>query len=143
MPIGTVDYVSTKPWNDTRNPWPQYSRVSLSAIDANLGAGVMQTLNLSQFDPVGGVYGYRYAEYSNDSTIMLRFIDNAWSVEYDGDPYYHLDGPQPRAIPAGYVQGNTNWQVDNGDDPATLSIIAVTTHLTPWEYRRRRTLEYV
>ena len=137
MPIGTVDYQSTAPWNDPYNPWPLYSRVSLSAIDSNLGAGVMQTFNLNQFDPVGNVYGSLYVEYSNDSNIILRFINDAWFVEYDGDPYYRLDGPQPRAIPAGYVQGNTAWVVDNGDDAASLSIMADTTYLNPWEFRRR------
>ena len=142
MPIGSIDYVSTAAWNDPANPWPAYSRVSLSAIDSNLGAGVMQTLSLVSFDPEGLVYGYPSLRYSDKAlnegeNIVLLFETNAWAVQYDGDTQYRLDGPQPRVIPAGWVQGNTTWSEDNGESAPTLSIIPVTTYLNPWEFRRR------
>ena len=141
MPIGTVDYVSTAPWNDPMNPWPAYSRISLSAIDTDLGAGVMQTLNLVFFDPVN-----QYVTYSNKALgameqINLELNGTTWAVTYDGDPQYQLAGVTSRGIPAGDVQGNYNWEAVDGDDAATLSIVPVTTWLNPWEYRRRRLLE--
>ena len=147
MPIGTLDYTSTAPWNDPLNPWPAYSRVSLTAIDPSLGAGVMQTLNLVSFDPEGLLYSFPSLMYSNKTlgegeNIVLLFQTNAWFVQYDGDTQYRLDSlPQPRSIPKGWVQGDTNWTQDNGEDVNTLSIVPVTTYLNPWEYRRRRLLE--
>lgn len=139
MPIGTVDYTSTAAWNDPYNPWPAYSRVSLSAIDANLGAGVLQTLNLVYFDPVS-----LYLVYSNKALGAMEQIDlelngTTWAVKYDGDSYYLLYDAA-RAIPAGRAQGY-DWQEPGGADANTLYIAPVTTWLNPWEYRRRRLLE--
>ena len=136
MAIGNIDYVSTKPWNSVLNPWPQYSRVSLSAIDLNLGAGVMQTLNLIVFDPVG-----QYALYSDGQQIELELGGTTWTVKWDGDAYYALNDAA-RAIPGTKAQGY-DWQEPGGDNADTLYIAPVTTWLNPWEYRRRRALEYV
>jgi hypothetical protein len=138
MPIGTVDYISTAPWNDPFNPWPACSRLTLSATDVNLGEGVMQTLNLIVFDPVG--FGVGYAVYSNKplgegQQIELELQGTTWAVKYDGDTFYYLPNAA-RAIPAGKAQGY-DWQEDNGGDAASLSIVPVTTWLNPWEHRRR------
>ena len=144
MPVGTVDYTSTAAWKDPYNPWPAYSRISLSAADTNLGAGVMQTLNLVSFDPEGLVLMYSNKTLGEGEHIALLFTANAWYVQYDGDTYYRLDdSPQPRAIPKGWVQGDTTWTEDNGVDATSLSIVPVTTWLNPWEFRRKRLLEYI
>ena len=58
MPIGTVDYVSTAPWNDPFNPWPAYAQVSLSAVDTNLNAsGAPLIMQLTNFDPAASPAG--------------------------------------------------------------------------------------
>lgn len=140
MPIGTVDYVSTAPWNNPYNPWPAYSRVSLSAIDSNLGDGVIQTLNLVYFDPVSQYLAYSNKALGAGQQIDLELGGTTWAVKYDGDSYYVLPDVA-LAIPAGWVQGNTNWQEYDGSNATSLSIVPVTTYLNPWEYRRRRLLE--
>ena len=136
MPIGTVDYVSTAAWNDPYNPWPLYSQVSLSAADID---PVILTMNVFQPD----VKSVSYA--NDDAGVYFYMFDNVeftpWVIMNNGDDYYQLD-TIIRAIPAGWVQGNTNWQPLNGGSENTISIIPVTTSLNPWEFRRRRLLEY-
>ena len=137
MPIGTVDYVSTAAWNDPFNPWPAYAQVSLSAADIP-----PVILTLTYFDPPGTV------DYLNDAVAeqpaLIRLPSpSGWLIMYNGDDYYELD-TITRAIPAGYLQGNTNWQsAGAGAFETTLSIIPITTSLNPWEFRRRRLLEIV
>lgn len=133
--MGTVDYTSTAPWNDPYNPWPAYAQVSLSAADIE-----PVILTLTNFDP-----GIPQVDYLNDAVAeqpLLIKISTGWLIGYNGDDYYQLD-TITRAIPAGWVQGNTNWQPIQGNHEVTLSIIPITTSLNPWEYRRRRLLEYV
>ena len=137
MTIGTVDYVSTAPWNDPTNPWPAYAQVSLSAADIN-----PVILTLESFYP--DVKSVLYANYDATTVSLLMYDDTVeftpWMIQNDGNDYYKCD-TITRAIPAGYLQGNTNWQPIDGAFENTLSIIPVTTSLNPWEYRRRRLLE--
>jgi hypothetical protein len=145
MPIGTLDYVSTAPWNDPTNPWPQYFQVSLSAADANLNAsGVPLIMQLVDFDPSIGEQNWVYESQNaeGDAVIMVYNSDSNQVTISDGNEggYYTLS-TTVRSVPAGWLQGNTNWDADNGADVNTLSIIPVTTYLNPWEYRRRRMLE--
>jgi hypothetical protein len=136
MPIGTLDYVSTAPWNDPYNPWPLYSQVSLSAVDIN-----PVILTLESFDPDNG--SVTYANYEAVPIPILYMSSGAlWTVQNDGNDYYYLN-TTTRAVPAGWLQGNTNWDSVGGEDVNTLSIVPVTTWLNPWEFRRRRLLEYV
>jgi len=47
MPIqGTYnDYDSTRPWNDSFNPWPIYSQVSISAVDVPFATYDLEFIN--------------------------------------------------------------------------------------------------
>lgn len=156
MPIGTVDYVSTAAWNDTTNPWPQYSRLMLSAIDTELGSGVPFAYELTYFVPATQINAVAWIYTSIDDTydgaqaVLTLFKNNVSDASYTaelswdgGDPEYRLSDTTRKGMPAGYVQGNNAWVADNGDDAASLSIVPVTTYLTPWEYRRRRALEMI
>jgi hypothetical protein len=147
MPIGTVDYISTLPWNDPANPWPQYFQVSLSAADANLNAsGVPLIMQLEEFDPTVGEQNWVYASQNAEGdTVAMTYNSGSNLVTIsDGNvgPYYTLE-TTVRSIPAGWLQGNTNWTPSEGSEENTISIIPVTTYLNPWEYRRRRLLEIV
>ena len=137
MPIGTVDYVSTAAWNDPFNPWPAYAQVSLSAADIP-----PVILTLAYFNPPTNSVEYQNGAVAEMPTLA-RIPDFAWLFMYNGDDYYQLD-TITRALPAGYLQGNTNWQsAGAGAFETTLSIIPITTSLNPWEFRRRRLLEIV
>jgi len=127
----------------------------LSASDVRLGSGVPFAYELTYFVPTTQI-GYTAWSYTsiNDTydgaQAVLTLYKNSVSdasytadVLYDGDPQYRLSDTTRRSIPMGDVQGNHNWEAVDGDDAATLSIMPVTTYLTPWEYRRRRALEYV
>ena len=147
MPIGNIDYVSTAPWNDPMNPWPQYFQVSLSAVDENLSAnGAPLIMQLEEFDPTLGEQNWMYISQNaeGDTVSMTYNLDSNQVTISDAyiSPYYTLS-TTVRSVPAGWQQGNTNWVTDGGVDANTLSIVPVTTHLTPWEYRRRRMLEIV
>ena len=149
MPIGTLDYVSTAAWNDPYNPWPLYSQVALSAADADLNvSGAPLIMQLVDFDPLAvGVQNWVYQ--SLDPTGPNGYIsmvynsgDNQVTIKNDNGDSYYACTTTVRSIPAGWLQGNTNWDAaDIGADVTTLSIIPVTTWLNPWEYRRRRMLE--
>lgn len=150
MPIGTVDYVSTAPWNDPMNPWPAYAQVSLSAVDTNLNAsGAPLIMQLTNFDPAASPAGdlswmYQSLNQPNVDAVYLRYFrsDNRIQIGDDEDGvYYEITSSAVRSVPAGWKQGNTAWTADNGADVNSLSIIPVTTYLNPWEYRRRRLLE--
>jgi hypothetical protein len=145
MPIGTVDYVSTAIWNDAFNPWPAYAQLTLSAVDLNLNAsGVPLIMQLIEFDPTVGELNWMYESQNNEGDAVFITYNSSSNLVtiYDGNEgtYYTLE-TTVRSIPAGWKQGNTQWQEDNGADATTISIIPVTTYLTPWEYRRRRLLE--
>ena len=165
MPIGSVDYISTIPWNDPLNPFPLYAQVIVSMTILANGDGypagpTQQTLTMSQFVPEPGnesVISYvNAADIPVINKVILRYeeagiaADTKWYFQ-TGDDAYRLaiynnpDVKVPRAIPAGYVQGNVAWDsnVDVNIDVTTLSIMPVTTYLTPWEQRRRRLLETV
>lgn len=141
MPIGTVDYVSTAPWNDPYNPWPAYFQVSLSAIDTNLNAsGVPLIMQLSYFDPTapyGNYWVYESQNAEGDAvSLVYTAIGNSVIVEDSNIGTYYSLPTTNRSVPAGWKQGNTGWDADNGADVNTLSIIPVTTYLNPWEFRR-------
>lgn len=152
MPIGTVDYVSTAPWNSVLNPWPQYAQVALSASDAALNAsGAPLIMQLTHFDPAvspadGLSWVYESLNQPNVDAVYLRYLRASNEIQIGDDEdgvYYVIYNTAVRSVPAGWKQGNTAWDADNGADVTTLSIVPVTTYLTPWEYRRRRTLEYI
>jgi hypothetical protein len=147
MPIGTVDYVNAAPWNDPFNPWPAYAQLTLSAADANLNAsGVPLIMQLIEFDPTAGEQNWVYASQNQEGdTVAMTYNSGSNLVTiFDGNvgTYYTL-ATTVRSIPAGWLQGNTNWAPGEGNEENTISIIADVTYLNPWEYRRRRTLEYI
>ena len=136
MPIGTVDYTNTAPWNDPMNPWPAYAQLTLSAADLTVPS---DTYVLYTFDPVAGTVYYN--GIASDGNQVLYLDNGIWTI-YDDiiGPMYTLTTAR-RSIPAGWLQGNTDWGPSEGSAENTISIIADTTVLTPWEYRRRRLLE--
>ena len=152
MPIGTVDYVNAAPWNDPFNPWPAYAQLSLSAADTNLhtAAGAPLIMELVEFDPeLTNDFNWHYSSVNAESdTVHMIFYKDMFNAPFTltiSDPnvnYYYITTAN-RSVPAGWLQGNLNWMVDGGSDVTTLSIAPVTTWLTPWEFRRRRLLEYV
>ena len=162
MPIGSIDYVSTLPWNDPVNPFPQYAQVTVNltilANEDGYPAGpTQQTLTLISFNPEGLLQYANAADIPVEDKVILEYEfgnayvgDDAWRFVTGDDVwplavYRNEQVSVPRAIPAGYVQGNAAW-VSDGDvlvDATTISIVPVTTYLTPWEYRRRRTLEMI
>jgi len=159
MPIGTVDYVSTLPWNDTRDPWPQYSQITLSAADTDASgliapAGVIY--DLQYFDPVvptayptGGAVTCYYRNLSYDLVLLKDAtvgIPNNWYIyDENAEEFYYQSTRFLKNVP--YVNpGNVGsaWRAyGSGTKLSSLYIAPVTTSLNPWEYRRRRTLEYV
>ena len=160
MPIGNIDYVSAAPWNDPMNPWPQYSQIALSGMivddDSNPVYVNNLVLDMTWFDPS--------VEPGNEMCIY-EDIDNAWYLKCyinvdNGDAMYQIAtnagaglfynrvNSASRAIPAKNVVGAgtaaaQGWDNSYGVSMDGLLILPVTTALTPWEHRRRRTLEYI
>jgi hypothetical protein len=147
--MGTVDYVSTLPWNDPANPWPQYFQVSLSAAEISL-----RTFTLVSFDPNAAAFGQPTAHYEDDN--------GDYRLDYDASGQYYGNGASwnvwsnmiedllyfkttlIRAIPfkaAGVADG---WEAGgSGTDQSILYMQPDVASLNPWEYRRRRLLEIV
>ena len=143
MPIGSVDYISTIPWNDPANPWPAYSRLMLSAGDYDLGGGAMMTYDLITFQPQNAfAWSYQSTTAVDGVLATLVYENDTVSIVWDGDVYYDLTAIR-KDIPAGWIQGNENWAPHEGSLETSISIMPVTTYLTPWEHRRRRLLETV
>ena len=138
MPIGTVDYISTAAWNDPFNPWPAYAQLQLSATD--IQAGALLTYTLIYFYPNQPVMLY---SAGTEEGNYLGFSGNYWYITAQEELTYYELPTVVRAIPAGYKQGNMNWDAVEGNFETSISIIPVTTSLNPWEQRRRRLLEIV
>ena len=140
MPIGTVDYVSTAPWNDPVNPWPAYAQLTLSAADLTVPS---DTYVLNTFNPNESTLIVYNGVASDGNQTLYLTDDGVWRI-YDDvvGEMYTLETTR-RDIPAGWLQGNTNWIPVNGSAENTISIIADTAYLNPWEFRRRRLLEIV
>lgn len=144
MPIGTVDYVSTLPWNDPTNPWPAYAQVSLSAAEISL-----RTFTLISFDLNAEGVAVRYEDADTeyyldyDASGQVYGNDASWTV-YDpqnGDTLYYKP-TLIRAIPSKAVGVADGWQAaGSGTDESILYIQPDVASLNPWEYRRRRLLE--
>lgn len=140
MPIGTVDYVSTRPWNDPFNPWPAYAQLTLSAADLTVPS---DTYVLYTFNPNDGIQ-IAYSSVATDGNQVLYLTDDGvWRILDDVVGEMYTLETVRRDIPAGWLQGNTNWIPVDGVAENTISIIADVTCLNPWEYRRRRALEYI
>jgi len=139
MPVGSVDYVSTAPWNDPYNPWPAYAQLTLSAADLTVPS---DTYVLNVFNPNDALL-VNYNGVASDGNQLLQLTDDGvWRIYDDVVGEMYILDTARRGIPAGWLQGNTNWiPVDGPRAENTISIIADVTYLTPWEYRRRRLLE--
>jgi|LauGreDrversion2_6_1035139.scaffolds.fasta_scaffold78784_1 hypothetical protein len=146
MPIGTVDYVSTIPWNDPYNPWPAYSTVALSGTVV-VGAQTIivnpatARMSITNFDPIlddGIPLGYANADYS----IYMSYYKNegtpaGWFMSLSG--FEIRDYPNAsKDVPYITVAGATGtWVEDAGTGLSSLLMFPVTTDITPWEHRRR------
>ncbi len=140
MPIGTIDYVSSAAWNDPMNPWPAYAQLTLSAADLTVPS---DTYVLHSFNP-NETPLITYSGVASDGNQALYLTDDGvWRILDDAAGDLYTLETDRRGIPAGWLQGNTNWAPFHGAAENTISIIADTTVLTPWEYRRRRLLEIV
>jgi hypothetical protein len=158
MPIGTVDYVSTQPWNSPINPWPAYAAVKIEQYDAEDALIFSDTLTLSAFDPVtdsldiGGtrlnmIYGY----ITEAATVLLVYglsadvgagniYYNCWTYSNQTTLTVGIKGDSSRAIPTKSLGDATGWFNLLGD-MAKVTITPVYDALNPWEFRRRRLLE--
>jgi hypothetical protein len=126
--------------------------VTLSATDAELGAGTLLTLNLTEFN-LDSFYPWTYTCVSAPSVglRMYNFTPENFyiaEVTYFGDPMYR--GAEGRKGVPVKMSGAANGWGSSGIDPDpvgqnvnALYIQPVYAVLTPWEYRRRRLLEYV
>ena len=142
MPIGSVDYISTIPWNDATNPWPAYAQLQLSATDIQSGAWLTYTVFSFEPTTAGGGPIISYTAGTEEGNYV-QFSNGIWQI-IALEEYTYYDLPtEVRAIPAGYKQGNMDWQANEGNFETSISIMPVTTYLTPWEHRRRRLLETV
>jgi len=138
MPIGTVDYVSTAAWNDPFNPWPAYAQLTLSAADLSVPS---DTYVLNVFNPNHNpliVYG---SVATDGNQVLYLTDDGVWRILDDAVGDLYTLATDRRGIPAGWLQGNTNWAPFHGAAENTISIIADVACLNPWECRRRRLLE--
>jgi hypothetical protein len=138
MPIGTVDYTSTAPWNDPVNPWPRFAQVTLSASDIPL-----TVIPLKTFKPnAAGGGSDPFVIYQNGSAepTLALLSTTLWAVTYTGSVVYGLT-TSTRDIPQKAVGTNGGWEKVGGGSVSSLYIAADTSVITPWEYRRRRSLE--
>jgi hypothetical protein len=170
MPIGTVDYVSTAPWNDPLNPWPQYAQVLLSGTVITDGDKEIsfsnKVLTLTIMNPYA-VYPQQHVLYQGvyqnpgtavNSTIDLYnstiYLSNSWTLNIVDNPVgapgtssgYTAINPQTaqKDVPYIYTAGQTNgWFNYNGTGINSVTLVPVTTNLNPWEHRRRRLLEII
>jgi len=156
----SVDYVSTAPWNDPYNPWPQYSEVIFKMIGGSEGGADFTCLyTLSTFNPLQNITNYAtfsanalYVDLAalalgTENTLLYQInlhpsllVQNFWQVNvllYETRVRaYKADAS--RSVPvksAGSAQG---WIPQAGFEPYSvndMSIIPVTTALTPWELR--------
>jgi len=138
MPIGSIDYVSTAPWNDPYNAWPRFAQVTLSASDIALA-----TLPLRQFDPNVAGNGSEpfvtYANAGNSYPQLVKLSSTLWGV-LCGVVAYGLTS-DIKDIPQKTVGTDGGWTKIGGGSVSSLYIAADTSVITPWEYRRRRSLE--
>lgn len=159
MPIGSVDYISTTPWNDPLNPWPAYAQICINGTVIGDGDEHVMTVNnvvlpMTLFAPVtppsNAYVQYGTGGYVNGVQVNLLYAINdvGWFLGIDdGDSVFtaYNDTPLRKNVPYIYVAGQSgNWYQDTGVGGLnTITIIPVTGVLTPWEHRRRRLLEMV
>jgi len=165
MPIGSVDFISTAPWNDPMNPWPAYAELLLSGTvtlsdDGNvISFSRILTLNVMNPTPgaAGGPVGYRVAYVNPDSAstsaMTVRFLPapSRWIIsilDYPagggrGGGYNATKRTEMRDVPYIYNADDfAGWVVGIGSG-GPVTMVPVTTSLNPWEFRRRRLLEIV
>jgi hypothetical protein len=159
MAIGTVDYVSTAPWNDPFNPWPSTASVVVSGNGAS-GEGIPFSfvnveLPMTHFalPEVNGPAGQDIIIYGSGA-LKLYGIYNARSALYVWELGYYISSSDLFRLVSGspvtkkdipFILNANNlgtWYADDGSTTG-LTIKPVYAVLTPWEYRRRRLLEYV
>lgn len=128
-----IDYVSTAPWNDPMNPWPAYAQLTLSAADLTVPS---DTYVLNVFNPNDALL-VNYNSVATDGNQLLQLTeDGVWRIYDDNVGIMYTLATARRGIPAGWLQGNTNWTPIEGSAENTISIIADVTYLNPWEKRR-------
>ena len=144
MPIGTVDYTSTTPWNDPYNAWPAYSQVSLSAVEFSLRTFTLVSFNpdtdavavVAHYEDAAGDYFLDY-----DATGGQYGNEVAWTVyNAQTSDVLYWKATLIRAIPAKVAGVADGWEAQYNEG-LELYIQPVFTSLNPWEYRRRRLLE--
>lgn len=148
-----VDYISTAPWNDPYNPWPVYNSCVVSFLSS--GVAFTKTLNMYAFDPYAT--DDVYAGYESDvpawPVVKLEYykdVNNFWQLGMTNSNvylqnYYRLF-TDTRSLPnkqTGSAYAWTPVATDGNISISSVSIQSVMSDWTPWEYRRRRLLEYI
>jgi hypothetical protein len=150
MPIGTIDYISTTPWNDPKNPWPAYSTVALSGTVVVGGQTIIVNpdtarMSIATFNPVQTTGIPLYYSNASGDIYMDYYIDepSGWFMSLSGFEIRNHPNAS-KDVPYITVAGVTGtWVQETGTGLSSLLMYPVTTDLTPWEQRRRRLLEIV
>jgi len=151
--MGTVDYISTAPWNDPFNAFPQYAQVSLSGMvvdgDGTPRYANNEVLPMTYFNPLSTIKNTnvvcRFASADGIwqldlSVVFFPYYDgNQWVLDcFDGDGAQFSYDTMSRSVPCKTLVGSDQgWQIISGSGIAGLLILPVTMALTPWEHRRR------
>ena len=146
MPVGTVDYTSTAPWNDPLNPWPIYTQMLmtgsvLSEQDNTLNMNTILTLDA--FDPLGApgspypgaLYSGTQAGFGNIIVIYDTQNFSGWGITITtpdfSDTYFGYALVNTRDI---FKYYEWPWAWDDGS--GLPSMTPVLSSVAPWEKRR-------
>ena len=129
MPIGSIDYTSTAPWNDPYNAWPACTQVMLSAYFPGDATVATTVFNLTGFDPMHGIVnwdGNGTPGYENDLwQVMIDYVG------YDalGNDWHLLIEQQNSADSTNYEYREHGWVFMRG--PYNDQIYVCTTQESP------------
>jgi hypothetical protein len=145
----SVDYANPAPWNDPYNAWPATLQVYVSSYSVS-----PKILTMNTFDPYAAVTKINFAGAGGNVAGQLAYVNMAgimtWTV---GSPFI-LGGVASyatgaRQLPVCYAGGPViAWQGDDFFGPSEAQLAAITikpvlSAVAPWEFRRRRLLEYI
>lgn len=122
------DYVSTDPWNDPTNPWPNWADITIGAADIST-----QVFTLSVFNPNTPNVQYYSAP---GGTYRLTFDGLRWRIYNNSTSLYTLS-TTARTLPtvSPSLSASVGFTKDNGTDVSTL-VATPGEDITPYTFRR-------
>jgi hypothetical protein len=123
------DYISTDPWNDPYNPWPNWSDITIGAADIS-----SQTFTLSVFNPNTPNVQYYTAP---GGTNRLVFNGSTWRIYNNNNTSLYVLSTTARTLPTitPKLSGTIGFSKDNGTDASSVSATPG-TDITPYAFRR-------